>query len=152
MVLNNVSASSTDTVHRVKFITEEFTPEAIVICFLNSLTFAFSEITGRSYGGGVMTFEPTEIEELPLPVIENHGINLEEIDELMRQNQIEKILDIVDAKVLKAHFGFSDEEIKQLRNIWKKLSNRRIKRGKSAKSKKKTPNSKQLNIFAKPSL
>ena len=62
LVLNNVDASSTDTIHRVRFISDEYSPQSIVVCFLNSLTFAFSEITGRSYGGGVMTFEPTEIE------------------------------------------------------------------------------------------
>lgn len=137
LVLNDVEASSTDTIHRVRFISEYYSPESIVVCFLNSLTFAFSEVTGRSYGGGVMTFEPTEIEELLIPVVENHGIDVNQIDELIRENRIEEVLDIVDRAVLIDHYGFTLKETLELRNIWKKMSDRRINRGKSAKSKPK---------------
>ncbi len=137
LVLNNVEASSTDTIHRVRFLSDEYSPESIVVCFLNSLTFAFSEITGRSYGGGVMTFEPTEIEQLLIPVIENHGIDVNLIDELIREDRIEEVLDIVDEAVLINHYGFTLEETLRLRGIWIKMSNRRINRGKSSKSKKK---------------
>ncbi len=38
LVLNHVEASSTDTIHRVRFISEEYSPESIIVCFLNSLT------------------------------------------------------------------------------------------------------------------
>ena len=137
LVLNEVEASSTDTIHRVRFISEKYSPQSIVVCFLNSLTFAFSEVTGRSYGGGVMTFEPTEIEELLIPVVENHGIDLNQIDELIREDRIEEVLDIVDRAVLINHYGFTLEKTLELRNIWKKMSDRRINRGKSAKSKKR---------------
>lgn len=137
LVMNHVEASSTDTIHRLRFISEEYSPESIVICFLNSLTFAFSEVTGRSYGGGVMTFEPTEIEELLIPVVEDHGIDINLIDELIREDRIEEVLDIVDKAVLIDHYGFTLEETLELRNIWLKMSNRRINRGKSAKSKSK---------------
>lgn len=137
LVINQVDASSTDTIHRVRFISDKFSPQSIVVCFLNSLTFAFSEITGRSYGGGVMTFEPTEIEELLIPVVENHGIDITEIDRLMRGNEIDEILDIVDQAVLINGYGFTKKETTRFRNIWKKMSARRINRGKSAKSKKK---------------
>jgi adenine-specific DNA-methyltransferase len=137
LVLNHVEASSTDTIHRLRFLSEIYSPESIVVCFLNSLTFAFSEVTGRSYGGGVMTFEPTEIEELLIPVVEDHGIDLILIDELIREDRIEEVLDIVDKAVLIDHYGFSLNETLELRNIWLKMSNRRINRGKSARSKKK---------------
>ena len=53
LVLNQVEASSTDTIHRVRFISEVFSPESIVVCFLNSLTFAYSEV---SLGAPVTTF------------------------------------------------------------------------------------------------
>ncbi len=137
LVLNHVEASSTDTIHRIRFLSEEYSPESIVVCFLNSLTFAFSEVTGRSYGGGVMTFEPTEIGELLIPVVEDHGIDVYIIDKLIREDRIEEVLDIVDKVVLIDHYGFTLEETLELRNIWLKMSNRRINRGKSAKSKPK---------------
>lgn len=135
LILNQVVSSSTDTIHRVKFISKDYSPEAITICFLNSLTLAFSEITGRSYGGGVLTFEPTEIEELLIPVVENHGIDVNVIDNLMRNNEIEKVLDIVDKAVLIDKYGYSQEDVNSFRAIWEKMSSRRMKRGKSAKKK-----------------
>jgi hypothetical protein len=84
-----------------------------------------------------MTFEPTETDELLIPVVENHGIDVNFIYELIREDRIEEVLDIVDKKVLIDHYGFSLEETLELRNIWLKMSNRRINRGKSARSKPK---------------
>ena len=94
----------------------------------NSLTFAFSEITGRSYGGGVLTFEPTEIEELPLPILGKHNIDFKRVDSLIRQRKIEEVLDIVDRELLIKQLKFSEKEVKTLRGIWKKLSGRRTNR------------------------
>ena len=97
----------------------------LALSFLNSLTFAFSEITGRSYGGGVLTFEPTEIEELPLPLLENSTIDFKKIDNLIRQRRIEEVLDIVDEELLIKQLKFKKTEVQMLRGIWKKLGGRR---------------------------
>jgi adenine-specific DNA-methyltransferase len=129
LILNSANASSTDTIHRVKFLTDD-SPQLLMLSFLNSLTFAFSEITGRSYGGGVMTFEPTEIEDLPLPVLTQTTLDYEEIDRFMRQRQIRKVLDLVDAELLVKQVGFSKKDVSQLRAIWDKLSSRRMNRKK----------------------
>src|SRR5699024_1260219 len=56
IIINETNASSTDTIHRVKF-KDNVDKKLAAVSFLNSLTFASSEVTGRSYGGGVMTFE-----------------------------------------------------------------------------------------------
>ena len=126
IVLNEAKASSTDTIHRVKFLTDH-DRQLTVLSFLNSLTFAFSEITGRSYGGGVMTFEPTEVEELPLPLLQS-SLNLKKIDEVMRKKEVRKALDIVDTELLSNQLGLSKKDIKALRAIWEKLSGRRLYR------------------------
>ncbi len=127
LVLNETGAASTDTIHRVKF-KEGIDRNLLTISFINSLTFAFSEITGRSYGGGVMTFEPTEIEEIKMPVLKELPVNFDEIDQLIRQRKIEAVLDIVDEQLLIKQHGFSKKEVKMLRGIWKTLSDRRINR------------------------
>ena len=129
LIINKTTASSTDTIHRVRFKTKVKT-ETVALSYLNSLTFAFSEITGRSYGGGVLTFEPTEIEEIPLPLLGNHNIDFNMIDSLIRQRKIEEVLDIIDNELLTKHFKFSNTEVKMLRGIWKKLSARRVNRNK----------------------
>lgn len=124
LILNKTEASSTDTIHRVRF-KKKINPETIALSYLNSLTFAFSEILGRSYGGGVLTFEPTEIEEIPLPLLGTHKIDFKKIDSLIRQRKIEEVLDIIDKELLIKQLKFSETEVKMLRNIWKKLSGRR---------------------------
>ncbi|WP_149914023.1 N-6 DNA methylase [Sphingobacterium cavernae] len=128
LIVNNTGASSTDTIHRVRF-KNGANAEIVALSYLNSLTFAFSEIMGRSYGGGVLTFEPSEIEELPLPILrEDHMINFEEIDALMRNRNIEEVLDIIDNELLINQLKFSRADVDTLRGIWKKLSNRRNNR------------------------
>nr|AAM81324.1 BpmI methyltransferase [Bacillus pumilus] len=129
LILNETDASSTDTIHRVRF-KEGINEKLAVVSFLNSLTFASSEITGRSYGGGVMTFEPTEIGEILIPSFDNLSIDFDKIDALIREKEIEKVLDIVDEALLIKYHGFSEKEVKQLRGIWKKLSQRRNNRTK----------------------
>jgi len=129
IILNETGASSTDTIHRLRF-KEGINTRLAAVSFLNSLTFAFSEVTGRSYGGGVMTFEPSEIGEIQILSFENLSINFNKVDALIRKREIEKVLDIVDEALLIKCHGFSREEVNQLRRIWKKLSQRRINRKK----------------------
>lgn len=127
MIMNETGASSTDTIHRVRF--KGNTDRNIVTAsFLNSLTFAFSEITGRSYGGGVLTFEPTEIQEIRIPKIGDTNIDFVKLDSLIRERKIEEALDMVDEELLIKQHGFKKQELKVLRNIWKKMASRRTNR------------------------
>lgn len=132
IIVNHTGASSTDTIHRVRF-KANMSHEVLALSFLNSLTFAFSEIMGRSYGGGVLTFEPTEIEEIPLPVLNAPSVNVNRIDQLVRERKMEEALDIIDTALLIEHYRFTTDEVKMLRNIWKKLVNRRTSRKNSVK-------------------
>lgn len=127
LILNDAQATCTDTIHRVRFINGVI-PQVAVCAFLNSLTFAFSEVTGRSYGGGVLTFEPSEAENLPIPLqgAENLDINL--IDKYLRNNDIDAVLDITDRVLLVEGLGLTEEKVQNLRNIWCKLRDRRINR------------------------
>lgn len=127
IILNGTDASSTDTIHRVRF-KDGVNTKLAAVAFLNSLTLAFSEVTGRSYGGGVMTFEPSEIEEIQIPLIDDLSVDFDKIDELIRKREINRVLDIIDEVLLIKHHGFSKEEVSQLRGIWNKLSQRRINR------------------------
>lgn len=131
LVTNSTTASCTDTLHRVRF-KNGYSPTQIANLFLNSLTFSFAEITGRSYGGGVLTFEPSEAEKLPLPLVKNDFADIGEIDRLLREGNIHEILKINDEKILKKELGFSAKDIKMLNSIWTKLKNRRIGRNHSA--------------------
>jgi len=127
IILNDAAATCTDTIHRVRL--RNGTPARIVAkAFLNSLTFAFSEVIGRSYGGGVLELEPNEAEKLPLPLIGADRLDLNELDRLLREGNISTVLDITDEVLLRQGMGLSIEETRMLRSIWQKLRDRRVNR------------------------
>ncbi len=127
IILNDAAATSTDTIHRVK-LRNGVPARTVAASFLNSLTFAFSEVTGRSYGGGVLEIEPNEAERLPLPLIGADTLKLDELDKLLRDGDISRALDSTERVLLPDGLGLSSDETKLLRNIWQKLRDRRINR------------------------
>jgi len=130
LIVNQSKAYSTDTLHRVKIHNKaNINKKAFVASFYNSLSFAYSEITGRSYGGGVLEIMPSEVEKILLPYSEKNADLLYEIDLMFRKNiQINEILKYTNSIVLQNNFGFSKKEICLSNNILKKLSQRRLNR------------------------
>ena len=102
MSLNETKASTTDTIHRMR-LKKNTIGQTLTICFHNSVTFAFAEVLGRSYGGGVpIELEPNEAEELPIPYFNCKSKILHEIDTATRDEvQPEQILEITDKLLLK---------------------------------------------------
>lgn len=127
IILNYANAVSTDTIHKIRFL-DGVNPEYVAVAFLNSFTLALAEVTGRSYGGGVLTFEPSEIRRLMIPMKNAELLDVKKIDQLIRNNKIEEVLDYSDSILLVDGLGLSDDEVKMLRNIWLKLSERRLGR------------------------
>jgi adenine-specific DNA methylase len=130
LIENQAEAYTTDTMHRV-FIKEKTNIKALTSSFYNSLSFAFSEIVGRSYGGGVLELMPNEVEEILIPYKKDNEEILNTIDIMLREKKdIDEILAYTDGIILKQGFGFSDKEVKLANSIWKKLSGRRLNRKK----------------------
>lgn len=134
IILNSAQATSTDTIHRVK-MRNGVPARTVAAAFLNSLTFAFSEIVGRSYGGGVLELEPKEAEKLLIPLKGADRLDLDELDRLMRSGNIYAVLDITDEILLHQGMGLSRDETRQLRTIWEKLRDRRVNRKPDSSSK-----------------
>lgn len=134
-VINKCGAVSTDTMHRIKF-KDGTDKELVLLSYYNSISFAFSEICGRSYGGGVLEILPGELGNIMLPRIDSIDISikedlLNEIDRVVRMDEdIEKALDLVDNEILVNILGMDKEICKKFRAIWKKLQKRRLGRGK----------------------
>lgn len=128
LILNEANAYTTDTMHRV-FMKKDTDKNAFIASFYNSLSLAFSEIVGRSYGGGVLELMPSEAEKILLPYQIVNADLLAFIDKMMREKKsIDEILKITNKQILKDGYGFTDKEIKLADSIWKKLSNRRLNR------------------------
>ncbi len=130
LIINEHGAACTDTIHRVLLKNKETDIKQLAASFVNSLTFAWSEVSGRSYGGGVLELEPSEAMELPIPYTEDIVLDINFIDEKIRNNEIEKALDYVDKKILIDYFGYSEKEVLMFRTAWKNLCNRRLYRSK----------------------
>ena len=98
-VLNRCDAVSTDTMHRIKF-NDGVDPQNILLAYYNSVSFAFTEICGRSYGGGVLEILPGEMGNILLPKVEKIDPALRDrlltlIDSVVRNDEnIETALDI----------------------------------------------------------
>lgn len=134
-VLNKCNAVSTDTMHRMKF-NDGVDGEDILISYYNSISFAFAEVCGRSYGGGVLEILPREMGNIMLPKVANINSTLKAqiisyVDDVVRNDKdIEIALNYVDQHLLIDVLGIPAEWCSSCRKIWKKLQNRRLTRGK----------------------
>ena len=154
-VLNDAKAYTTDTMHRV-FIKEGVNRKAFVVSYYNSLSFAFAEILGRNFGGGVLELMPSEVEGVYLPYREENAKLFEKVDQMVREKKTaDEILDFTDKELLQKGMGFSETETKMARSIWYKLMGRRLNRETLEKAapeekgeiKKAVARVKQLNFF-----
>lgn len=133
-VLNCCEAVSTDTMHRINF-KDGIEPERILLSYYNSISFAFTELCGRSYGGGVLEILPGEVGNIFVPKLDMVPMDkvreiLKSVDQIVRKDEeIEKALDIVDREIMVEEVGIESELCKNARGIWKKLQGRRLKRG-----------------------
>jgi adenine-specific DNA-methyltransferase len=130
LIINQARAYTTDTMHRV-FLKTGTNIKALTASYYNSLSLAFTEVSGRSHGGGVLELMPNEAERVLLPYHKDNSSLLPTIDKLIRsKTDIDDVLKITNQVILKEHYGFTQKEIKLAHNIWKKLSYRRLNRGK----------------------
>ena len=78
-----------------------------------------------------MELMPNETEKILLPYHPDNELLLNDIDRLIRdKTDIEDVLKITNEIILKQHFGLTTAEIDLAHRIWKKLSSRRLNRGK----------------------
>lgn len=130
-LVNKAEVYTTDTMHRVS-INPGVNKSAFIASYYNSLSLAFSEISGRSHGGGVLELMPNEVENIVIPYDVRNEELLEEIDKEFRKNSdMKAILKRTDQEILKNNFGLTKKEIDLAQGIWEKLMNRRLQRGKN---------------------
>ena len=105
--------------------------KAFAASYYNSLSLAFSELCGRSHGGGVLELMPNEAASIILPYHINNGKLLSEIDKHLRDNRnISELLETTDKFFLTDNFGLAQKDVDLANSIWKKLQKRRLSRSK----------------------
>jgi len=92
--------AATDTIHRVTWRTPSL-GRRHAASFMNTWTLMAAEITGRSYGGGVLELMPSEANQLPMP---EPKANLDKVfgavDESVRSRNFYDAVSIVDNLVM----------------------------------------------------
>lgn len=127
---NHVGATSTDTVHRV-FTKPGVNMDKLAVASFNSVTMAFSEILGRSYGGGLLEMEPREAVQLPIPdpeIVPDELVS--EVDSLLREGRQQEAVELMDQKVMIERAGMAEDELLDVRRAHQRLMKRRLRRGK----------------------
>lgn len=127
IVLNQCGALTTDTLHKVRFKTG-YDAAKVAVALFNSYTLSQCELIGRSYGGGVLTFEPSEVRRIPIPISNMQKLDPDLADLLIRENNIDQLITINDKILLKDGMGLTSDEIAHLNSIWCALCNRRESR------------------------
>ena len=133
LVANTVGATATDTVHRVR-VANTVDVETLCAAMVNSVTFAWAEVSGRSYGGGVLELEPREAETLLLPYAKASSVDIDYLDRKIRSGDLDAALDHGDTALVRA--GLSRREILSARGAWNRLRQRRQRRGRRAPRKR----------------
>jgi len=126
LILNEANVYATDGAYRVT-PKKEYTSEGVLFSFFNTLTLIYAELQGRFYGGGVLELIPSEFKKLPLPYVNKSYNDIIELDDMMRNGDIEKAIKDNDIQILNKKYGISKKDIKSLQDIKYKLTSRRLK-------------------------
>lgn len=116
LISNRIGAYTTDTAYRVR-TAEGVDPEVLVYCFMNPITAISAELSGRYYGGGVLELVPSEIESLWIPIPKDIEIDLEALDQEVRNLSMEEVLRRNGYRVLK-NIGLSESEVDRFVELW----------------------------------
>jgi len=123
LILNSMEAFTTDTAYRIR--PKGVAAEALVYCFVNSLTALSAELEGRHYGGGVLELVPSEIEKLLVPLPQMAYYELERLDQTIREeSDAAQLLRAQDERVLPA-VGLASHEIALIQQAWQRVHLRR---------------------------
>ncbi|MBI2924735.1 MAG: N-6 DNA methylase [Verrucomicrobia bacterium] len=119
--------TATDTIHRVTW-RQPSCGRRHAVSFMNTWTLLASELTGRSYGGGVLELMPGEANRLPLPnpSEELDGI-FDTVDERVRARDLFAAVTAIDEIVLPKQMP--ERERHSLRGTLESLIQRRRAKG-----------------------
>jgi adenine-specific DNA-methyltransferase len=102
---------------------------------ISSLCQLSAELVGRSYGGGVLKLEPSELMRLAIPLVpvDKARSLAKEVEALLRQGKAAKATGAVDAALVEAHKSLTYRKLKILISARNKLFFRRRQHRNDAK-------------------
>jgi methylase of polypeptide subunit release factors len=132
--VNAAGAFHTNSLHGLR-LRAGVSPEQVALAFHSSLTLLSLEIEGRSYGGGILKLEPSEMQRVRLAWPDlgkrKRGRLVVEIEDLLRSGEYERAVRVVDDALLIDELGFSEGSVRHLRSARRRLAGRRAGRVRS---------------------
>ena len=127
LVRNGGGFVTPNTLHIVRFA-RGWHWTSLVAGWYSSLTRLSCEIEGHPLGGGMLKLEPTEAENvlIALPHRKDTKTLIAQVDHLLRKNEFQAALDLVDNSVLRRRLGLSKSECTVLRDAAGQLENWRM--------------------------
>ncbi|WP_190183421.1 class I SAM-dependent methyltransferase [Streptomyces cirratus] len=136
VVVNEVSAITTDTIYQGKMLAPEaMSARSFAASFHNSLTLLSAEIEGRSFGGGVLELVPSEVARLRVMAHPSMSEELDRLDRVSRSasGDVEEILiRETDGQLAKRIPQISDSTLGLLAEARTELQKRRLDRNRSS--------------------
>lgn len=132
IVRNSGLVTCTNTIHRLYF--SEPHPvglwRRLAIASTTSIAHLTAELTGCSYGGGVLKLEPGQAREWMLPVsrMSNSDSLYAEVNSLLRDGFVERATEVADDALLETEIGLSKRDISGIRTARDWLRSRRLGR------------------------
>ncbi len=124
LISNDAAVTFVNSMHGVTLNNEVTDVERAALPFLalNTVTMLSAELTGRTYGGGILKMEPREAAQLALPGsadIQRAWIELagrrQHLDELTRAKRWTRIAEEVDTALLTNTLGIAESDLQKLR-------------------------------------
>jgi adenine-specific DNA-methyltransferase len=127
IMVNEAGVAVTDAFYRIS-MKDGYDIKSFAFSFCNSLSLIFTELEGRFYGGGVLELIPNEFKNIPIPYSNISQKDFKRLDKMLRKNHsVDTILKYTDKIILKENLKLSDQQIRYIGNIYRKLVNRRLK-------------------------
>lgn len=126
IVLNDANVLTTDTAYGIR-PEGDATAEGIWFSFYNSLTFLFSEVDGRFYGGGVLELTPKEFRSLPIPYAKPTSSEVTRLEKAALGSRDGMQLVQLGDQGLGARIGLTEIQIAKLQNGWLALREHRLR-------------------------
>jgi adenine-specific DNA-methyltransferase len=112
---------------------------ALPFLCLNTVTMLSAELTGRSYGGGILKMEPREAAQLAVPAADKLQLAWERLsdkrqhlDQLVKTRSWQQITAVVDQALLTDTLGVHESELAKLRSVLSRQRGRRQRREEDA--------------------
>jgi adenine-specific DNA-methyltransferase len=127
-VVNEAKCVAPNTLHLVRLEeNSNLTATDLAVLWQTSLTALSVELEGHALGGGMLKLEPGEAKNILIPVLSKpipKSLS-NKLDKLLRAGKHHEANELADEEVLEHILGFSNSEIKSLRQGAKQLRERR---------------------------